>query len=55
MGGLGGVWGLQGRCRGPHLSSCFMEEWMQMDGKLHSTSSLFSWSALPTDFTKITT
>ena len=38
----------------PHLSSCFMALWMQMEGKLHSTSSLFSSFALWTDFTKMT-
>ncbi len=36
-------------------SSCFMAEWMQMEGKLHSTSSLFSSFARITLFTKITT
>ncbi len=41
--------------RGAHRSSCFMPRWMQMDGKLHSTSSLFSSLARSTDFTKITT
>ena len=36
-------------------SSCFCALWMQMDGKLHSTSSLFSSLARATDFTKMTT
>ena len=40
--------------RTPRRSSCFMAEWMQMEGKLHSASSLFSSFARSTLFTKIT-
>lgn len=38
-----------------NLSSWDMPEWMQMDGKLHSTSNLFSSAALLTLLTNITT
>ena len=41
--------------RTPRRSSCFMAEWMQMEGKLHSISSLLSSFARSTLFTKMTT
>ena len=41
--------------RKTYRSSCFCALWMQMEGKLHSTSSLFSSLALATDLTKMTT
>jgi hypothetical protein len=41
--------------RTPRRSSCFMAEWMQMEGKLHSMSSLLSSFARSTLFTKMTT
>ena len=52
--------GLQGcrvyrAVRTPRRSSCFMAEWMQMEGKLHSISSLLSSFARSTLFTKMTT
>ena len=49
------VAGFYSTVRTPRRSSCFMAEWMQMEGKLHSISSLLSSFARSTLFTKMTT
>jgi hypothetical protein len=38
-----------------YLSSCFMPLWIEVEGKLHSISSLVNSLARCTDFTKMTT